>query len=113
MSIAHQNVSTAAVREPLFDEDGFVADPASWTPELARRIAELDGIGPLNGRHWRVIDYLRERVARLGGIPAMRSVCKATDTPKAEIHALFGSCLTVWRVAGLPNPGEEAKAYLP
>jgi len=24
----------------------------------------------------------------------------------------FTTCLGAWRVAGLPNPGEEAKSYL-
>jgi len=27
-------------------------------------------------------------------------------------HMLFPSCLAAWRIAGLPDPGEEAKAYL-
>jgi hypothetical protein len=25
---------------------------------------------------------------------------------------LFSDCRSLWRIAGLPNPGEEAKAYM-
>jgi tRNA 2-thiouridine synthesizing protein E len=28
------------------------------------------------------------------------------------VNDLFGYCLVAWRVAGLPNPGEEARSYL-
>lgn len=28
------------------------------------------------------------------------------------LHQLFRSPRQAWRIAGLPNPGEEAKAYL-
>ena len=38
------------------DPDGFLADPAQWTPELAARLAELEGVGELGEEHWRVID---------------------------------------------------------
>jgi len=27
-------------------------------------------------------------------------------------HQLFSSCKTLWLIAGLPNPGEEAKSYM-
>jgi tRNA 2-thiouridine synthesizing protein E len=95
-----------------FDESGFLADPSSWTPELARQIAQLDGIGELDDRHWRVIHHVRDRFFRLGGIPAIRLVCRATSVSREEIDALFGGCLAIWRIAGLPDPGEEARAYL-
>ena len=29
-----------------------------------------------------------------------------------QAHHLFSSCRSLWRIAGLPNPGEEAKAYM-
>jgi len=45
-------------------------------------------------------------------LPSLRRVCRATGLSRDEVHDLFGGCLPVWRIAGLPNPGEEAKAYL-
>lgn len=95
-----------------FDEDGFALDTDTWTRESARMIAEMDGIGDLTDQHWVVINFLRERFFAVGGVPAMRTVCKACGLQQDEIQALFGSCCAVWRLAGLPNPGEEARAYM-
>lgn len=95
-----------------FDGDGFLLDPATWTREGAQILAEVDGLGPLSKDHWKVISFLRDRFDEVGGIPAMRAVCKASGLQPEEIMALFGSCCKAWRVAGLPNPGEEARAYM-
>jgi tRNA 2-thiouridine synthesizing protein E len=42
----------------------------------------------------------------------MSAVCHRLGKEKFWVHDLFQSCLNAWRVAGLPNPGEEAKSYL-
>ncbi|OOG27853.1 sulfur relay protein DsrC [Thioalkalivibrio denitrificans] len=98
--------------EALFDESGFLRDPALWTEELAERLAWEAGLGALTEPHWRVIRYLRARFHALGGIPSMHRVCRDTGLSREAIHQLFGSCFRVWRIAGLPDPGEEAKAYM-
>jgi tRNA 2-thiouridine synthesizing protein E len=95
----------------MFDEAGFLRDPLLWTEDLGREVAKLYGIGPLTERHWRVIDHIRERYFRVGGLPALRLVCRATSLSREDIHALFGGCCTAWRIAGLPDPGEEARSY--
>jgi TusE/DsrC/DsvC family sulfur relay protein len=99
-------------RGPLFDEDGFLTDQSLWTPELGTSIAEQVGVGALTEKHWRVIEQFRQRFFSLGALPNLRRVCRATALSRVEIYNLFGGCLTIWRIAGLPNPGEEAKAYL-
>lgn len=109
-AIEHDTVSFPFA-EGLFDEDGFLRDPSVWTPELAEKIGRLEDIHCLTDKHWRVIDHVRGKFLALGALPAMRLVCKATGIPKQEIHGLFGSCRAIWRISGLPNPGEEAKAY--
>ncbi len=43
---------------------------------------------------------------------SIRNVCQKAGIDRAEVNELFGYCLVAWRVAGLPNPGEEAKSYL-
>jgi tRNA 2-thiouridine synthesizing protein E len=95
-----------------FDQDGFLVDHEAWSEDLGRAIAAQEGVGPLGEKHWRVIHYIRERFQELGALPSIRRVCRATEVPKAQVYALFGGCLVIWRIAGLPNPGEEAKAYL-
>ena len=96
----------------LFDADGFLLDFELWSEDLGREIAAQHGVAPLTEKHLRVIRYIRDRFQELDAQPSMRRVCRATDIPKAQVYALFGGCLAIWRIAGLPNPGEEAKAYL-
>lgn len=95
-----------------FDEDGFLLDPLYWTREMAQQIAEINEIGTLTEPHWKIISYLRDYYQRFGAMPMMRRLCRAQKLQAIEVKTLFPSCLNAWRVAGLPNPGEEAKAYM-
>jgi len=104
--------TTAAPLSELFDEDGLIRDFASWSEPLAQALAWEAGIGRLREAHWRIIHAMREHYARLGAAPAMHRVCHDAGIERHEVNELFGYCLVAWRVAGLPNPGEEAKSYL-
>jgi tRNA 2-thiouridine synthesizing protein E len=104
--------TTAAPIRALFDEDGLLVDPAAWNETLAREIANDCAIGELTPDHWEVIRALREHYARFGVAPAMSQVCRRQHKDRHWVHDLFHTCLNAWRVAGLPNPGEEAKSYL-
>ena len=96
-----------------YDDDGFLLEPENWTEETAAMIAEIDGVGQLRAEHLQVIHFLRDRYLRLGAIPPVRNICRNSTLSKKEIKALFGSCLEIWRIAGLPDPGEEARSYMP
>ncbi|WP_428608550.1 TusE/DsrC/DsvC family sulfur relay protein [Sedimenticola sp.] len=114
---AVQKVSESAARGSVlstlgFDEDGFLCDAETWNDRVAETLAELEGVAPLQNAHWRVIRFVRDRYLRLGAIPPMRRICRSSELSKDEVKGLFGGCLQVWRIAGLPNPGEEAKSYL-
>jgi tRNA 2-thiouridine synthesizing protein E len=99
--------------EVEFDEDGLLLKyPAQWNEAVAEEIARRDGIGPLTADHWEIIRSLREYYAKFGVAPAMSHICRGHGKDKHWIHDLFHTCLGAWRVAGLPNPGEEAKTYL-
>ena len=99
-------------RALVFDEDGFLVDPNLWSEQTGHYIAAIRGIGPLQMEHWKLLHFLRDRYLRLGAIPPMRSICRNSALSRKDIKNLFGSCLEVWRIAGLPNPGEEAKAHM-
>ncbi|MBI3571225.1 MAG: TusE/DsrC/DsvC family sulfur relay protein [Gammaproteobacteria bacterium] len=98
--------------EIVFDEDGLLRDPAQWNEAVAAEIARRDGIGRLTEEHWEIIRSLREHYAKFGVAPAMSHICRRHGKGRYWIHDLFHTCLGAWRVAGLPNPGEEAKTYL-
>lgn len=96
----------------LFDEHGYLLNQDLWSEKLGEEIAAQEGVETLTDKHWLVLNHIREKFFRLGSLPNMRRVCRETALSKTQIHTLFGSCLTIWRIAGLPNPGEEARAYL-
>ena len=96
----------------LFDEDGLIRDFTSWSEPLAEALAQDAGIGQLTEAHWKVIRAMREYYAKLGVVPAMNRICRDAGIERQQVNELFGYCLVAWRVAGLPNPGEESKAYL-
>ena len=96
----------------LFDEDGYLLNQDLWSEQLGAEIAAEEGVGPLTEKHWRVLHHIRNKFFSIGALPNIRRVCRETALSKTQIYTLFGGCLVIWRIAGLPNPGEEAKAYL-
>ena len=95
-----------------FESDGFLVETGSWTPELAEQMARQAGIDHLTETHWDVIRHVRERYFAIGALPVMRLVCRAAGLDRRKAHKLFSSCKLLWQIAGLPDPGEEAKAYM-
>jgi dissimilatory sulfite reductase related protein len=101
-------------REPEaeFDSDGFVRDPKTWDRRLAEVIARREGLGPLGEDHWQLIDALRRRYLETGSVPVMRHMCRDAGLETHCVSDLLADPRRAWRIAGLPNPGEEAKAYI-
>lgn len=96
----------------LMDDEGFLLDPDHWSRELATELADAAGVGPLGETHWQAIDFLREKYLTLHALPPMRRVCRHLGIDRHRVKNLFGGCRHLWQIAGLPNPGEEAKAYM-
>ena len=104
---------TTVKLENLLDTDGFISDPEVWSEELAKRIAHNDGLPELTPEHWTVIHALREHYHRFGTAPpAFSHICNEHHLGKHCVENLFRSDREAWRIAGLPDPGEEAKAYM-
>ena len=78
----------------------------------AHTIAARYGIRALSRAHWEIIETLRDYHARFGVPPSLAHVHHRLGKPAFWTHGLFGDALTAWRIAGLPDPGEEAKSYM-
>ena len=99
--------------ESLLDPEGVFCDPERWTEELARMIARNDGVPVLTPDHWAIIHALRDHYHRFGTAPpAFSHLCNAHHLGRHCIENLFRSEREAWRIAGLPDPGEEARAYM-
>lgn len=97
---------------PSLDDDGLLRNPEHWNEFVAEELAHSLGIDKLSEDHWLVIYALRNYYFKFGVAPSMNNVCHSHHKNDLWVHDLFETCLNAWRVAGLPNPGEEAKSYL-
>lgn len=97
---------------PEFDSTGFLVDTAAWNEELARELAERDGIGMLTPDHWKVIRHLRHNWLDCHSLPAVSHTCHVAGLGPMCMEELFHGPREAWRIAGLPDPGEEARAYM-
>ncbi|MBW8369878.1 MAG: TusE/DsrC/DsvC family sulfur relay protein [Thiobacillus sp.] len=96
----------------VFDPDGFLIDPAMWSESLADRVAQADGLGELNDLQLGLLHALRREFSKHGTVTALSHVCHLTGQSADCMQHLFPSPREAWRIAGLPNPGEEAKSYM-
>lgn len=95
------------------DNDGFLVHPEAWSEDLAIQLAVADGIGPLTQAHWQVITSLRKHFFQAGALVPFRHICLENNLDPHSVLKLFNdSGCEALRIAGLPNPGEEAKTYL-
>jgi tRNA 2-thiouridine synthesizing protein E len=95
-----------------FDAQGFLLDPSQWNERMAESIARSDGLGELNAAQIDLLHTLRREFSRHGTVTALSHVCHLSGQRADCMQHLFPNPRSAWRVAGLPDPGEEAKAYL-
>lgn len=98
--------------KPAFDADGFLLDPQDWDIQVAADIALDQGIPELGRDHVKLLEALRRHFLASGELPPMRHVCRDAGLDENCVTELVADPKRAWRIAGLPNPGEEAKAYL-
>ncbi len=99
-------VITLAGKAFEVDEDGFIQDPALWDDNIAKALADQEGIQALTEEHWKVIRFLREYYLKFGVAPMIRKLTKETGMPLKHIYELFptGPAKGACKLAGLPKP---------
>ncbi len=106
------NAQAKRLPELSFDEGGFLTNANDWNENIALTLAVHQGIEKLTDDHWKVLQTLRNHYDKFGVAPSMYNVCKSNGHSRDWVHNLFNTCLNAWLIAGLPDPGEEAKSYL-
>jgi TusE/DsrC/DsvC family sulfur relay protein len=88
------------------DEDGFIQEPDKWNEEVAKALAQTEGVDEMTEEHWKVVNYLRDYYLEFGIAPMIRKLCKSTGFKLKEIYDLFpsGPAKGACKVAGLPKP---------
>jgi TusE/DsrC/DsvC family sulfur relay protein len=95
-----------------FDDDGFMVNTENWNRKLAEEIAHADGIGYLSELHWAIIQQMRDHYMAHGSMLPPSHICHMVHRDPQCMTDLFHGVREAWRIAGLPNPGEEAKSYM-
>lgn len=100
MSTAHKimHIEMEARRQP-------------WSEKFAEELARELGVGRLTESHWKIIRTLRDHFVQYGALPPMRFACDISRMDPHCVNRLFHSPQEAWRIAGLPDPGEEARSY--
>lgn len=99
-------------QELELDEMGFLKDATTWTHNMALLLAESQGIDALSDSHWKLLDALRSYYFEYGVPPALSNICWENGMNKYCLPDLFSNSKIAWMIAGLPDPGEEAKSYM-
>lgn len=106
------NIATESHHELALDVNGLLINTNDWDEDVALLMAHNLGIEELTPDHWKVIYAFRQHYENFGVAPTISHICHTHGHESDWVHQLFHSCLNSWRIAGLPDPGEEAKAYM-
>ncbi len=94
------------------NDNGFLDNLDDWSEDLARAMAEAEGVGELTERHWDVITYLREEYFdNHQNQPNTRTIIKAMSekwgekVKQKDLYDLFplDPSKQGGRIAGLPE----------
>ncbi len=112
-ALAQQSPNTTENKPSQFvtDDEGFLLNANDWTILFSEEVLRRNST-QFSSEHLKVINFVREKVLHLGGLPPLRLVCKSTGMEKTELKELFGSCINLWKVAGLPKPDDELRSYM-
>ena len=89
------------------DDDGFLADLEDWSETVARVLAAQEGVGELSEDKLDILKFMREYYRKYNFFPIVRFVCKNVHQPRNCVTEQFIDPVKAWKIAGLPNPGEE------
>ena len=69
------------------DEDGFIQEPDKWDQDVARALAQSEGVDELGDGHWKLVHYLRDHYQKFGVAPMIRKLCRDTGFKLVEIYS--------------------------
>jgi TusE/DsrC/DsvC family sulfur relay protein len=93
------------------DDDGYLLNVEDWDEKTARILAEREGIVALTQDQMDILKFLREYYGKFNFFPIVRHVCKNVHQPKDCMTDKFLNPVQAWKIAGLPNPGDEVNTF--
>lgn len=91
----------------IYDKDGYLINPLSWSEIIAENIAYGDGIAPLTELHWNILVYLRENYLEKDQLPDSFLMSHDNFIEEKHFIKLFKYQWEAWKIAGLANPNRH------
>lgn len=90
---------------PERDGDGYLTDMSAWTPEIAKAMAEQDGV-ELDETKWAHILKAREYFEDNGVVPPIRKFAKYVGEDQKVMFQMWmtGPMKPITKYGGLPKP---------
>ncbi len=90
---------------PARDGDGYLLNMGEWTPEIAKAMAEADGMD-LDDSKWEQIMKAREYYDEHSSVPPIRKFAKYIGQDQKELFKMWmtGPMKPITKYGGLPKP---------
>jgi tRNA 2-thiouridine synthesizing protein E len=90
---------------PERDGDGYLVDSSEWTPEIARAMAQVDGVN-LDDIKWQQILKAREYYDEHAIVPPIRKFSKYLAENQKDMFKMWmtGPMKPITKYGGLPKP---------
>lgn len=89
------------------DDDGYLVNFEDWNENVARALAEREGLGKLTKDKMDILQFMREYYKKFSSFPILRAVCRNIHQPGDCTYEQFPDPIKAWRIAGLPKPTTE------
>jgi len=90
---------------PERDGDGYLVEMNSWTQEIARAMAEADGV-EIDEEQWKQINQAREYFEEFSVVPPIRKFSKYINANQKDMFKkwMTGPMKPITKYGGLPKP---------
>ncbi len=93
------------------DDAGFLVNFEEWNEKVAAVLAGREGIGRLSKDSLDILTFIRSYYREHKFFPILRAVCKNIHQPGNCVTENFMDPVKAWKIAGLPNPGDEVNIF--
>jgi TusE/DsrC/DsvC family sulfur relay protein len=99
-------------KKVLLDDEGYLVNSEDWSEEVARALAQREGIGQMDKEKIDMLKFIREYYQKHNFFPILNAVCKNVHLPKDCVSVEFMNPLKAWKLAGFPKPDENIVSIL-
>ncbi|MEN8257582.1 MAG: TusE/DsrC/DsvC family sulfur relay protein [Thermodesulfobacteriota bacterium] len=85
------------------DGDGFLLDSDVWDEDIARSLAEKEGVEDFNDEKMEIVKFMRSYYKKFHAFPILNYVCKNIHQPRECVTEEFINPEKAWKIAGLPK----------